>query len=62
MTLQYQFRDATRDVDALYYPKEAIHNAALQVAKQHGLPDDWLNDRAAMFIPRSSMTSMRQCS
>ncbi|MGC9156192.1 MAG: DUF6036 family nucleotidyltransferase [Ferrimicrobium sp.] len=50
ITLQYQFRDATRDIDAQYYPKDAVHNAALQVARQHGLPDDWLNDRAAMFI------------
>lgn len=50
MTLEYQARDATRDIDAQYYPKDAVNNVALQVARRHDLPDDWLNDKAAMFI------------
>jgi len=50
MSLQYDARDATRDIDARYYPKEAVADAALQVARECGLPADWLNDEAAMFI------------
>ena len=50
MTLEYAARDSTHDIDARYYPKEPINSVAADIAKEYGLPDDWLNDRAAMFI------------
>lgn len=50
MTLEYLARDSTRDIDAQYYPKDAINSIAAEVAKEYGLPDDWLNDKAAMFV------------
>ncbi|KJE77285.1 DUF6036 family nucleotidyltransferase [Ferrimicrobium acidiphilum] len=50
MVLGYSARDVTRDVDAQYYPKNAINNVAAAIARRHHLPNDWLNDNAAMFI------------
>lgn len=50
LTLEYGARDSTRDVDARYYPKDAVTKTAVLVAKKYGLPNDWLNDKAAMFV------------
>ena len=43
-TLVYGSRDATKDVDAVVRPSEIARNLALKVAKELGLPEDWLND------------------
>ncbi len=52
ITLVLRSREATLDVDAYFDPEtsEAIHAAALKVARQHGLPDDWLNDAVKGFF------------
>ena len=52
MVLAYQARSATRDVDALFEPREKIHRAAVEVADQLGLPRWWLNDQATAYLPR----------
>jgi methylmalonyl-CoA mutase cobalamin-binding subunit len=38
MVLGYRARFATRDVDALFEPREKIHRAAVEVAEEMGLP------------------------
>ena len=47
----YDARPSTRDVDALLQPKDAVLEAAAEVADAEGLPNDWLNDKFAMFWP-----------
>ena len=47
----YDARPSTRDVDALLQPKDAVLEAAAEVADAESLPDDWLNDKFAMFWP-----------
>ncbi len=47
----YDARPSTRDVDALLQPKDAVLQAAAEVADAEGLSDDWLNDKFAMFWP-----------
>jgi hypothetical protein len=49
-TLVYGSRDATKDVDALVRPAEAGRRLALQVAREQGLAEDWLNDRVRQFV------------
>ena len=44
MALAYSARRATRDLDAVFEPKQVIYEVAHQVGTRHGLPDDWLND------------------
>lgn len=44
-------RQATTDVDAAIYPKEAIAPYAAEIARRHDLRPDWLNDKAVGFFP-----------
>ena len=53
MVLQYGHRESTRDVDVVFrHPRPAarIRQWATQVAVQHSLPTDWLNDGAKGYI------------
>lgn len=49
--LWHQQRAATRDVDSAQRVNPAVAAAVRRVADRHGLAEDWLNDRAAMFWP-----------
>lgn len=40
----------TRDVDAIFEPKEFVYKAARAVAARRGLPADWLNDGVKGFL------------
>jgi len=49
MTVAYDARPATRDVDGIWHPSTEIRRAAAQVAAQHDdIDTDWLNDA---FLP-----------
>lgn len=54
MVLAYHARQATRDVDALFEPREKVHRAAVHVAEELGLPQWWLNDQATPYLPRGN--------
>ena len=47
MALAYDSRRATRDVDALFEPHGIVHEEALAVATELGLPRWWLNEQAS---------------
>jgi hypothetical protein len=58
MALEYNTdRQATSDVDAWVNGKPEVHAvvaaAVADIAVQRGWPDDWLNEKAVMFIPDS---------
>jgi hypothetical protein len=53
MALAYSARRATRDLDAIFEPKQVIYDAAQRVGDRHGLPPDWLNDGVKGFLPGS---------
>jgi hypothetical protein len=45
MTVAYDARPATRDVDGIWHPSTAVRQAAAQVAARHDdIDTDWLND------------------
>jgi hypothetical protein len=51
MALAYNTRRATRDLDAVFEPKQVVYDVARRVAERNGLPDDWLNDAVKGFLP-----------
>jgi predicted nucleotidyltransferase len=50
MALAYDSRRATRDVDALFEPHGIVHEEALAVASELGLPRWWLNEQASSYV------------
>lgn len=50
MVLAFNARLATKDVDALFQPTQAIRDLAGYVATAQRLPADWLNDGVKGFV------------
>jgi hypothetical protein len=50
MALAYDSRRATRDVDALFKPHGIVHEEALAVAAELGLPRWRLNEQASSYV------------
>jgi hypothetical protein len=50
MCLVYEARPSTRDVDAVFQPARIIRNAAKEIAQEHDLSEDWLNDGVKGFL------------
>lgn len=59
MALCYSTRRVTRDIDAVFEPKASIYEAAVEVAEQLGLPDDWLNDAVKGYLPGDDENARR---
>jgi hypothetical protein len=52
MTVAYDARPATRDVDAIWRPSTEVRHAAARVAARHDeVEPDWLNDAVKAFLP-----------
>ncbi len=50
MCLVYKSRESTRDVDAVFEPADIIRELASQIAEDHDLGEDWLNDAVKGFM------------
>lgn len=50
ISLAYNARRSTRDIDAVFEPKAAIYRAAGEVAAELGLAVGWLNDAVKGFL------------
>ncbi|GAC1369084.1 MAG: DUF6036 family nucleotidyltransferase [Ktedonobacteraceae bacterium] len=52
MLLEVGNREVTKDIDAYFEPKYSyeIREAAKDIARREGLPDDWLNDGVKGFF------------
>ncbi|TVP79238.1 MAG: hypothetical protein EA353_06545 [Puniceicoccaceae bacterium] len=48
--LAYNSREGTKDIDAIFHPREAGERLVAQVARELDLPDDWLNSDVSQFI------------
>ncbi|MBB6732805.1 hypothetical protein H7C18_17975 [Cohnella sp. CBP 2801] len=50
MCLVYGSRSSTKDIDALYAPTPEMYQIIDAVAKEYGLPSDWLNNGVKGFV------------
>jgi hypothetical protein len=50
ISLAFDERRATRDIDAVFEPKSVVYEAASAVAEQRGLSPGWLNDAVKGFL------------
>jgi hypothetical protein len=50
IALAFDARRATRDVDAVFEPKQAVYAAADEVGAELGLPPGWLNDGVKGYV------------
>ncbi len=50
LVLVLKARPRTKDVDAIWEPKEVIHKLATEIAEEHGISPDWLNDGVKGWI------------
>lgn len=50
IALAFDERRATRDIDAVFEPKNVVYEAAAAVAAERGLPGGWLNDAVKGFL------------
>ena len=60
MALAYDAARVTRDVDALFKPHGIVHEEAMQVANDLGLPRWWLNEQASTYISGKDDTDKRR--
>ncbi len=50
IALAFDERRTTRDIDAVFEPKNAVYEAAAEVAEELSLPVGWLNDAVKGFL------------
>jgi hypothetical protein len=58
MVLAHRSRLATKDVDAVFAPKQEIYHAAAEVAAECNVETDWLNDAVKGFISERNETGL----
>ena len=54
MLLAFNARPSTKDVDAVFLPKNEIYALSREIAARHQLPENWLNDSVKGFIASDS--------
>lgn len=57
--LAYNSREATKDIDALFHPKEIGEKLVAQVARDLDLPEDWLNSNVSQFVSPKTESKRR---
>jgi len=50
MVLAHRARLSTKDVDAVFVPKQEIYQSVAEVAAEQGVEKDWLNDAVKGFL------------
>lgn len=50
MVLAYNTRLSTKDIDAVFHPKEIIRKLVEEIADERSLPSDWMNDGVKGFL------------
>ncbi|MGA1823908.1 MAG: DUF6036 family nucleotidyltransferase [bacterium] len=55
MVLAFNARPSTKDVDAIFRPKNEIYSISHEIAKRNRLPEGWLNDSVKGFLERNPL-------
>ena len=50
MVLAHRARLSTKDIDAVFVPKQEVYHAAYEVAAEAGIEMDWINDAVKGFL------------
>jgi len=50
MMLAYDTRPGTKDIDAIFWPRDAVQPLLVQVAEEMGLDENWLNDDVKVWV------------
>lgn len=58
LTLVYNARQSTYDIDAIFEPKEDMRKIIQDIANSYDLSDDWLNDGVKGFITENMNSSV----
>ena len=58
MTLIYNARESTQDIDAIFNPKDELRNIIRSVGIENGLDADWLNDGVKGFFTDKMTASL----
>jgi hypothetical protein len=53
MCLVHGAREATKDIDALYYPEKEMYGIALKITLLKNLPPGWLNNSVEVFMTKN---------
>ena len=61
MALAYDANRVTRDVDARFMPHGIVHEEAMRVAEELGLPRWWLNEQASVYISGKDDAGKKRC-
>jgi len=59
IALCFDSRRATRDLDAVFVPTDAVRRAAEKVGHREGLDPDWLNDAVKGYLPGPDPNAVR---
>lgn len=51
ISILFDGRHSTRDIDAALIPEAAMKAAAADIARQRGLPESWLSDASIAYLP-----------
>lgn len=54
MCLALNARKSTKDIDAIFKPKEQIYNFVQEIANEQNLPADWLNDSVKGYLSENN--------
>lgn len=58
LILMYNARSSTKDIDALYKPKQKINEIIKNFSQKYHLESDWLNDSAKVFFAPTMKTKI----
>jgi hypothetical protein len=50
MTIVFQAREQTKDIDAVFEPAAPVRAAVRRIAEREGVSEDWLNDAVSGFL------------